>query len=157
VLVQQELRRPLVAELVEGLVVEAVAVREEEGDPEVERQAARQAVAGPGVLQEDLPDVHQAVPDRQVRQVAHWADPGLEALLRVLADPAARPELARFADPSDWTGYLLSPMVLVRFLVLAFLGDFAGVGFLDPQSVGTAEGAVATTGRPPVEVTPSTR
>jgi hypothetical protein len=85
VLVQQELRRPLVAELVEGLVVEAAAVREEEGegDPEVERQVVPQ-----GVL--------QAVPDRQV---AHWADLGPEALPRLRAELAVPLQPAKSVDP----------------------------------------------------------
>ena len=48
-------------------------------------------------------------------------------------------------------------MILVRVLVLAFLEDLAAVGFLDPLLVGTARGAVAATGRSPVETIPWTR
>ena len=95
------LQLPLVGGLVEGLVVEAAVVREQEEDPEVERQVVRQAVAGPVFLLEDLPDVHQAVPDRQVRQVAHRADPDPEALLRLVAGLVVHPELAKSAGPSD--------------------------------------------------------
>jgi hypothetical protein len=129
---------------VEGLVVEAAAVREEEGDPEVERQVARQAVAGPVVLLGDLLDVHQAVPHP-------------EAPLHVVADLVVHPEPAKSSDSPDRTGYPLSPMTPMRVLVLASWEDFAGVGSLDPLLVGTAGGAVATTGRPSVETILLTR
>jgi hypothetical protein len=45
----------------------------------------------------------------------------------------------------------------VQVLVLASEGDSAGVESLDPSLVGTAGGAVATTGQPLVETIPSTR
>jgi hypothetical protein len=48
-------------------------------------------------------------------------------------------------------------MVLVRVLVLAFSGDFAGVGSSDLLLVGTVGGAVATLGQPPVGTIFSTR
>jgi hypothetical protein len=73
---------------VEGLVVEAAVVREEEGDPEVVRQAV-------------LPDVHQAVPGPQVRQVDRRVVPGPEALLRLAADLAVHLEPAKSSDPLD--------------------------------------------------------
>ena len=83
-LVQQELRRPLVAELVEGL-----------------EAAAEEEVVVEVVPQGVLPDVHQAVPEAQARQVAHRAVLGPEAPLRPLAELAVRLQLARFADPLD--------------------------------------------------------
>jgi hypothetical protein len=133
---------------VEGSEEAAVVVREAEGDPEVERQVVPQGV---------LPDVHQAVPEAQARQVAHRAVPGPEALLRLVADLAVHLEPAKSSDSLDRMGYPLSPTTLARVLVLAFWEDFAGVGSLDPLLVGTAGGAVATTGRPPVEMIPLTR
>jgi len=84
-------------------------------------------------------------------------DPGLEALLRLVADLGVHPEPAKSADLLGRTGYLLSPMVLVRVLAPASWEDFAGVGSLDPLLAGTAGEAVATTGRPPVETIPLTR
>ena len=71
-------------------MVEAAAVREEEGDPEVERQVVPQGV---------LPDVHQAVPVDQARQVAHRAVSGPEAPLHPVADLAVHPEPAKSVDP----------------------------------------------------------
>jgi hypothetical protein len=147
-LVWPVLQLPPVEGLVEGLVVEAAAVREGEGDPEVERQVVPQGV---------LPDVHQAVPGAQARQVDHRVVPRPEALLRPVADLAVHLEPAKSSDSLDRMGYLLSPTTLARVLVLAFWEDFAEVGSLDPLLVGTAEGAVATMGRPPVEAIPWTR
>ena len=123
-----------------------------EGSEEVEEAVV--VVAAP---QGDLPDAHQVVPVVQVCQVAHRAVPGPEVLLYPVADPAVPPELASSADPLERTDHPPSPMVLVRVLVLAFWGDSAGVESLDPLLVGTAGGAVATTGQPPVEAILSTR
>ena len=72
--------------------------------------------------------------------------PGPEVLLHPVVDPAVRQQLARSSDSLDRMGCLLSLMVLVRVRVLAFLGDSAGVGSLDPLFVGTAGGAVAMMG-----------
>jgi hypothetical protein len=107
-------------------------------------------VAVAAVPQGDLPGVHQADLRDQARQVAHRAVLGPEVLLHLVADVAVHHEPAKSADSLDQMGYPLSPMTLVRVLVLASLEDFAGVGFLDPPLVGTAGGVVATTGRPPV-------
>jgi hypothetical protein len=124
-----------------------------EGSEEVVEAAAAAAAAPQG----DLLVVHQAVPGAQAHQVAHRVVPGLEALLHPVADLAVHLEPAKSLDSLDRTGYPLSPMALVRVLVLASWEDFAGVGFLDPLLVGTAGGAVATTGRPPVETILLTR
>jgi hypothetical protein len=140
VLVQPVLRRPRA-----GL-----------GDLE-EAAAVEEVVAAVVVPQGVLPDVHQAVPGAQAHQVAHRVVPGPEALLRLVADLAVHLELAKSSDSVDRTGYPLSPVTPVRVLVLAFWGDFAGVGSLDPLLVGTARGAVVTTDRPPVETILSTR
>ena len=109
------------------------------------------------VPQGDLLVAHQAVLAVQACQVAHRAVPGPVVLPHPVADPAVPPEPARLADFLDRMGYPLSPMVLVRVPVLVFWGDFAGVGSLDPLLAGTAGGAVATTGQPPVETIPLTR
>jgi hypothetical protein len=114
-----------------------------EGSAEAEEEEV--AVA---VLQGVPPDSHQAV---QARQVAHRAVPDLEALLHPVADPAVPHELASSAGSLGRADHLLSPTVLAQVLVLAFWGDSAGVGSLDPLLVDTAGGAVATTGQPPVE------
>jgi hypothetical protein len=90
-----------VEELVAGLVVEAAAVPEEEGELEVERRVVRQG---------DLQDVHLVVPGALERQVAHRAVPGLEALASLMAA----------TDPLEQMDYLLSPMVPVQ--VPAFRG-----------------------------------
>jgi hypothetical protein len=124
-----------------------------EGALEVEHQAAPRAVAVV-VHQGDLLGSLQAV---QARQVAHRVVPGPGAPLRPEADPVVSHELARSSGSPDQMGYPLSPMVLVRILVPAFWGDSAGVESLDPLLVGTAGGAVATMGLPPVEATPLTR
>jgi hypothetical protein len=126
-----------------------------EGSEEAEEEEV--AVAAVAVLQGDLPDAHQAVPVVQVRQVAHRVVPGPETPSYPVADPAVPPELASPAAPLERSDHPQSPIVLVRVLVLAFWGDSAGVGSLDPLLVGTAGGAVATTGQPPVETILLTR
>ena len=84
-LAQQELRRPRAG--LGGL--EEAAAEEEE------------VVAAEVVPQGVLPDVHQAVPEAQARQVAHRAVPGPEAPLHLVAELAVHPQLAKSADPSD--------------------------------------------------------
>ena len=56
-------------------------------------------VAAAAAPQGDLPDVHQAVPGAQARQVAHRAVLGPEAPLRPVADLAVHPEPAKSVDP----------------------------------------------------------
>jgi hypothetical protein len=124
-----------------------------EGSEEVVVEAVVAAVVA--APQGDLPGSHQAVPVVQARQVAHRVVHGPEAPLHPVADPLVRLEPARSSDFPGRTEHPLSLTVLERVLLPAFWGDFAGVGFLDPLPIGTAGGAVATTGQPLVEAIPS--
>jgi hypothetical protein len=116
-------------------------------------EGSEEAVAAVVAPQGDLPGSHQVVPVVQARRAVH----GLEALLHPVADPLVRLEPARSSDFPGRTEHPLSLMVLERALVLAFWGDSAGVGSLDPLPIGTAGGAVVTTAQPPVEAIPLIR
>ena len=77
--------------------------------------------------------------------------PGVhQAVLRVVADPGVLllvfpvGLVVRVADLLERTDRPLSPMVLVRVLVLASWGDLAWVGSSDLPSVDIAGGAVVT-------------